>query len=129
MKLKIMASIVSIIFAVILFWVLLPKIVTVVGLVVSNYQESTRAHPVAGTYYCQELETFLSFSGSQYTVQYADGSTDLFLVHYAGSFCGATTDFRAFYRWDQGKDQITLTITNFPFPYTGDEKYVFSNIE
>ena len=46
-----MASTVSIIFAVILFWVLLPKIVTVVGLVVSNYQESTRAHPVAGTYY------------------------------------------------------------------------------
>ena len=42
MKLKIMASTVSIIFAVILFWVLLPKIVTVVGLVVSNYQESTQ---------------------------------------------------------------------------------------
>ena len=129
MKYKNITTITIAVLVVILFFALLPQVVLVVGWAVSEHQETARSYPTRGTYYCQELETYLIFMDSSHTVQYADGSTDSFLIHYAGSFCGESTDFRAFYRWHQKKDQIILTIKEFPLTYENNKKYVFSSVE
>ena len=77
MKYKNITTITIAVLVVILFFALLPQVVLVVGWAVSEHQETARSYPTRGTYYCQELETYLIFMDSSHTVQYADGSTDL----------------------------------------------------
>lgn len=79
-----------------------------------QHQIESKAYPDTGTFYCEELDAYLTFDDNRITLTMANGSQEDIYVHPAGRFCSDDSKINMWYKWNSRENHIEIRVISFP---------------